>query len=83
MAPFTTTLLAGSGKNSVTGLKGSLSKRGNLGVSDRSSVSGLLVSLSGWDGAGGPGCKDKRTYQTSSVTQVRLSTKVYEKEPFH
>lgn len=65
MAPVTTMWFVGSfmsncGKNSVTGLKGSLSKSGNLWISeeDLSSVMGLcgvMDSLS-WYDAGGPGC---------------------------
>lgn len=65
-APVITIRFVGSfqskcGRNSVTGLKGSLSKCGNLWISevDLSSVLGLCgetSSLSGSD-AGGPGCK--------------------------
>lgn len=66
MAPVTTTwfvvsFMSNCGKNSVTGLKGSLSKSGNLWIPDLSSVLGLwgvTGCLSRWD-AGGPGYKKK------------------------
>lgn len=69
MAPVTTTwfvvsFMSNCGKNSVTGLKGSLSKNGNLWIPDLSSVLGLWGVMgcpSRWD-AGWPGYKKNRRY---------------------